>query len=144
MRDERNPETTEGKRLPGEKSMERHISRRSFLKKSAIALGAVAVCDFEGLGSANPVSGLNSLPEELKEKTMPHVIVKLYPGRSEQQKMRLAEQITKDVVDIIKCDESSVSVAIEEIKAADWAEKVYKPDILNNADKLYKKPGYKM
>jgi len=75
---------------------------------------------------------------------MPHVIVKLYPGRSEQQKIRLAEQIVKDVVEIIKCDESSVSVAIEEIKSSDWAEKVYKPDILNNADKLYKKPGYQM
>jgi 4-oxalocrotonate tautomerase len=84
------------------------------------------------------------LAEELKEKTMPHVIVKLYPGRSEQQKIRLAEQIVNDVVDIIKCDESSVSVAIEEIKPTDWADKVYKPDILNNADKLYKKPGYQM
>ena len=32
--------------------MERQISRRSFLKKSAIALGTVAVCDFKGIGSA--------------------------------------------------------------------------------------------
>jgi 4-oxalocrotonate tautomerase len=124
--------------------LETQISRRSFLKKSAIALGAVAVCNVEGVGGADQVDGLNTLPGELKEKTMPHVIVKLYPGRSEQQKIRLAEQIVKDVVDIIKCDESSVSVAIEEIKSSDWAEKVYKPDILNNADKLYKKPGYQM
>ena len=124
--------------------METQIPRRSFLKKCAIALSAVAVCNVEGIGGADQVGGLNTLPGELKEKTMPHVIVKLYPGRSEQQKNRLAEQIAKDVVDIIKCDESSVSVAIEEIKPADWADKVYKPDILNNADKLYKKPGYKM
>ena len=27
---------------------------------------------------------------------MPHVIVKLWPGKSEQQKARLAEQITED------------------------------------------------
>jgi len=40
--------------------------------------------------------------------------------------------------------EESVSVAFEEISAQDWAEKVYKPEILNNADKLYKKPGYTM
>jgi len=33
-------------------------------------------------------------------------------------------------------------VAIEEIKAEDWPEKVYKPDILNKLEKLYKKPGY--
>ena len=73
---------------------------------------------------------------------MPHIIVKLQPGRSEQQKNRLAEEIVKDVVAIAKCEEKSVSVAIEEIKPEDWAEKVYRPDILNNPEKLYKKPGY--
>jgi 4-oxalocrotonate tautomerase len=73
---------------------------------------------------------------------MPHVIVKLYPGRSEQQKTRLAEKIVEDVVAIAKCEEKSVSVAIEEIKPEAWAEKVYKPDILDNQERLYKKPGY--
>ena len=33
---------------------------------------------------------------------------------------------------------------IEEIGADDWAEKVYRPDMVNNWDKLYKKPGYTM
>jgi hypothetical protein len=37
--------------------MKKQISRRSFLKKSAIALGTVAVCDFEGTGTAEQVSG---------------------------------------------------------------------------------------
>ncbi len=73
---------------------------------------------------------------------MPHVIVKLWPGRSEQDKARLAEEIVKDVVDVIKCGEDAVSVAIEEVKREDWPEKVYRPDILDNAEKLYKKPGY--
>lgn len=73
---------------------------------------------------------------------MPHVIVKLLPGRTEQQKTRLAEAIVKDVVAIAKCEEKSVSVAFEEIKPEDWAEKVYKPDILDSPEKLYKKPGY--
>jgi len=73
---------------------------------------------------------------------MPHVIVKLLPGRTEQQKARLAEEIVKDVVAIAKCEEKSVSVAIEEISPEDWAEKVYKPDILDNQENLYKKPGY--
>ena len=73
---------------------------------------------------------------------MPHVIVKLYPGRSEQQKTRLAEEIVKDVVAIAKCGEEAVSVAIEEINPEDWAEEVYKPDILSKPERLYKKPGY--
>jgi len=73
---------------------------------------------------------------------MPHVTVKLYPGRSEEQKSRLAEAIVKDVVALARCEEKSVSVAIEEVKPEDWAEKVYKPEILCNFEKLYKKPGY--
>jgi 4-oxalocrotonate tautomerase len=50
----------------------------------------------------------------------------------------------KDVATYAKCDERSVSVAMEEVKSSDWAEKVYKPDILNKPDKLYRKPGYRM
>lgn len=73
---------------------------------------------------------------------MPHIIVKLWPGRSEEQKARLAEEIVRDVVAILKSEEKTVSVAIEEIKPEDWLEKVYKPDILGNPEKLYKKPGY--
>ena len=73
---------------------------------------------------------------------MPHVIVKLYPGRSEDQKRKLADEIAKDVVAIAICDEKSVSVAFEEIEKEDWADKVYKPDILDKKDSLYKKPGY--
>ena len=73
---------------------------------------------------------------------MPHVIVKLWPGKSEQQKTRLAEAITKDIVDILHYQELSVSVAMEEINSKDWVENVYKPDIQENLAKLYKKPGY--
>ena len=73
---------------------------------------------------------------------MPHVIVKLWPGKSEQQKTRLAAAITKDVIGILQDNDESVSVALEEIKAQDWVEIVYKPDIKNKWDKLYKKPGY--
>jgi 4-oxalocrotonate tautomerase len=73
---------------------------------------------------------------------MPHVIVKLWPGKSESQKTRLAEAITKEVMEILHYAEESVSVAMEEVKAQDWIEKVYKPDIKNNQDKLYKTPGY--
>jgi len=75
---------------------------------------------------------------------MPHVIVKLWPGKSEQQKARLADKIAKDVMDVLNYGEESVSVGFEEVKSNDWAEKVYKPDIRGKWDMLYKKPGYKM
>jgi 4-oxalocrotonate tautomerase len=75
---------------------------------------------------------------------MPHVIVKLWPGKSEQQKIRLAAEIVKDVMSVLNYGEESVSVAIEEVKQQDWAEKVYQPDIVNKSEKLYKRPGYTM
>ena len=75
---------------------------------------------------------------------MPHVIVKLWPGKSEQQKTRLAEAITKNVMDVFNYGDESVSVAMEEINPQDWAERVYRPHIVGKLTQLYKKPGYKM
>ena len=75
---------------------------------------------------------------------MPHVIVKLWPGKSERQKVRLAEKIVEDVMTVLNYGEESVSVAFEEVEPHDWAEKVYKPDIARNSERLYKKPGYTM
>lgn len=73
---------------------------------------------------------------------MPHVVVKLWPGKSEQLKRRLADKIVKDVMAVLNYGEESVSVAMEEVKPEDWTEKVYKPDIRGKWDKLYQKPGY--
>lgn len=75
---------------------------------------------------------------------MPHVIVKLWPGKSQQQKARLAQAITESVIDVLGYGTESVSVAFDEITAADWAEKVYRPDIVGKPDQLFKKPGYTM
>ena len=50
---------------------------------------------------------------------MPHIIVKLWPGKSEQQKMQLAEEITKDVMRALDYGADSVSIAFEEIGAED-------------------------
>jgi len=76
---------------------------------------------------------------------MPHVIVKMWPGKSERQKARLTEAIAKDVMDVLDYGEESVSVAIEEVPATEWAEKVYRADIVKvSGAKLYKKPGYTM
>ncbi|WP_223645967.1 tautomerase family protein [Corallococcus sp. EGB] len=73
---------------------------------------------------------------------MPHISVKLYPGKSEQQKTQLAERIVKDVMEALGSPEGSISVAIEEVSPADWPEAVYRPEIASQWDRLYKKPGY--
>jgi 4-oxalocrotonate tautomerase len=75
---------------------------------------------------------------------MPHVIVKLWPGKSEKQKARLADKIAKDVMNVLNYGEESVSVGFEEIKSQDWKKKVYKPDIQGKWAKLCKTPGYEM
>ena len=73
---------------------------------------------------------------------MPRVTVKMWPGKSEQQKSQLAEALVKDVMDVLNYGEESVSVSIEEVKSQGWAEQVYKPDILDKPENVYKKPGY--
>lgn len=75
---------------------------------------------------------------------MPHIIVKLWPGKTEQQKTLLAERIVKDTMEILGSSEDSLSVAMAEITSEDWAEQVYRPEIVPQMSKLYKKPGYKM
>ena len=74
---------------------------------------------------------------------MPHVVVKLYPGPSEQQKAQLAERIVEDIVSTLNIGERSVSVAIQEVRPEEWAEKVYRPDISGHRKNLYKQPGYR-
>ncbi|HEY1266757.1 MAG TPA: tautomerase family protein [Candidatus Binatia bacterium] len=75
---------------------------------------------------------------------MPHIIVKMWPGKSEELKQRLADEIVKDFIELLGYKDESLSVAIEEVPQKDWAEKVYKPEIVSHPEKLYKKPGYKM
>ena len=73
---------------------------------------------------------------------MPHVIVKLWPGKSDKQKTKLADDITKAVMTVLHYGEESVSVAMEEVKPNEWMDNVYKPDILGKPEQIYKKPGY--
>jgi 4-oxalocrotonate tautomerase len=75
---------------------------------------------------------------------MPHIIVKLWPGKSEKQKCKLAEEITQSVMNTLHYGEESVSVAFEEIESKDWATQIYRTHIVGHEDELYKKPGYTM
>ena len=73
---------------------------------------------------------------------MPHVIVKLWPGKSERQKTRLAEahHQGRDGRPGLR---GGVRLGRDGGgQPRDWAEKVYKPDIVSKPEQLYKKPGY--
>lgn len=73
---------------------------------------------------------------------MPHIIAKIWPGRSEETKKELADKITQVVMETLNSGEHSISVGIEEISSDHWDKEVYKPDIMNKVHTLYKKPGY--
>ena len=73
---------------------------------------------------------------------MPHVIVKLWPGKSERQKQELADKITRAMMQTLHYGEESVSVGVEEVPANEWMSRVYEPDIRAKPDTIYKKPGY--
>lgn len=75
---------------------------------------------------------------------MPHVNIKFYPGRSEEQKAQLTQRIVEDIVTTLDVSEDDVSLAIEEVGSEEWAETVYRKEIEPALDHLYKKPGYKM
>jgi 4-oxalocrotonate tautomerase len=123
--------------------MKNKLSRRDFVAKSAIVLGTAV--GWTGMVSPGEMSVFEALASEgSKEKAMPHVSIKLWPGRSKETLQRLTDAIVEDVVDIIGCSKDSVSVSIEEVSSADWKEEVYDPEIRDKKEYLYKQPGYSM
>jgi 4-oxalocrotonate tautomerase len=74
---------------------------------------------------------------------LPHVIVKLWPGRSDAQKQALTERIAAAMIETIGCPDSSISIAFEEVPQDRWTAEVYKPEILAKEALLTKKPGYR-
>jgi len=80
----------------------------------------------------------------VKEVRMPHVIIKLYPGRTEEQKRAMANAVSEAIVQSIGADPKTISVAIEEVPPSEWKEKVYDPEIAPQLDALWIKPGYTM
>jgi 4-oxalocrotonate tautomerase len=73
---------------------------------------------------------------------VPHVIVKLWPGKSDEQKRLLSDAIVRDVTSILSYGDGSVSVSFDEVAPQDWTEQVYNPEILDKWDTLTKEPGY--
>ncbi|MCG1024304.1 MULTISPECIES: tautomerase family protein [Dehalobacter] len=73
---------------------------------------------------------------------MPHIIVKLWPGRSDEQKIALADKMAEAMTEIMGIPDNNISVSFEEVAKEKWTEEVYNTDILDKESLLYKKPGY--
>jgi len=73
---------------------------------------------------------------------VPHVIVKLWPGKSEAHKRRLTDAIVESVTGILSCGAQSVSVGFDEVPPDDCMTHVFQPDIARKWSSLTKQPGY--
>lgn len=75
---------------------------------------------------------------------MPHIVVKMVAGKSEEAKKVLTQKLVAAITSTINDNPDSVSVAIEDIPADKWKSEVYEPDIMSCFDALYKQPGYEL
>jgi len=73
---------------------------------------------------------------------MPHVIVKLWPGNSPEQKQALSDAIAHEVSDKLGSGAHSISIAFEEVDPQDRTEQVFEPEILGKWDQLAREPRY--
>lgn len=72
---------------------------------------------------------------------MPHIEIKCFPGRTEDEKQACADKVAAIVAETLGCNTTSVSVAIKEVDQADWG-KLYHEQIMADQEVLYVKPGY--
>ncbi|TMV78764.1 4-oxalocrotonate tautomerase [Thioclava sp. BHET1] len=75
---------------------------------------------------------------------MPHVSVKVSPGRSDAAKKALAEEITQAVIRHLGATDDAISVSVQEVTPEDWKVTVYDPEIIGGPGTLFKAPGYSL
>ncbi len=71
---------------------------------------------------------------------MPYIAIKAHP-RDMELKKQLVEKINQDLIDIFNCPPHAVTISFEEVTAEDWEEKVVKPEIEPNEDKMMIRSG---
>lgn len=70
---------------------------------------------------------------------MPHVVIKMYPGRTEDVKKALAKNTKEFLKKELNMEGKYISVSIEEIEKEKWKEKV--TDCISEKD-LYEKSDF--
>lgn len=77
---------------------------------------------------------------------MPHIIVKCYPGKTEEQKKQLAQKIAADVEEVFGAPARAISVSVVDVPKEDWKSEVWDVEIQTTKEKgeLFVEPGYQM
>lgn len=74
---------------------------------------------------------------------MPHIDIKCFPrDLNAEQKQALADDLCAVLKQHLGASDSSLSVALTEIPANEWKDKVYDPIIKPALPELLKQPGY--
>jgi len=68
---------------------------------------------------------------------MPHVVVKMWPGRTEAQKKRCAKLVSEAVMEAIGVEAEKMSVSIMEIPESEWDAKINGVDRVDPDAVLY-------
>jgi 4-oxalocrotonate tautomerase len=74
---------------------------------------------------------------------MPHVIIKLWPGRDDESKNKLAKKISNLMTEELGVSDQSISIDFIEVPREKWMSEVYNKEISPKIENLVKKPGYK-
>ena len=71
---------------------------------------------------------------------MPHVNVRMYPGRTDEQKKALTKRIVEAMQETLGVPERAVTVVIEDVAPDDWNAVVVEPEIRAKKDRVFKGP----
>lgn len=66
---------------------------------------------------------------------MPYIAIKSYP-KDEETKKLLVEKINDVVMEVVGCPPQAITISLEEILPEDWEDKIVKPEIEPNLDKM--------
>lgn len=73
---------------------------------------------------------------------MPHVNVRMYPGRTLEQKRMLTERLVEAVQETLGVPASSITVVIEDVSPDEWDTVVVGPEIRAKKAHLFKSADY--
>lgn len=72
---------------------------------------------------------------------MPHIVVKMYPGRTEEMKSSMVRALVEAASDALNAPQDWFTIGVEEVSPENWEEQVAKPEIMGKADTLYFRNG---
>ena len=72
---------------------------------------------------------------------MPHIGIKMLAGRSEEQKKKAAEAVTKALAESLGMSDHYITLTIEDYSPEEW-QTVFKEEVTDKPDKVYVTPKY--